>query len=48
MLEKVGCKVQHCVNGREAVDAIGRVLAGAEPPYDLVLMDAHMPVLDGL
>jgi PAS domain S-box-containing protein len=48
MLEKVGCKVQHCVNGREAVEAIKRVLAGAEPPYDLVLMDAHMPVLDGL
>ena len=48
MLEKVGCKVQHCVNGREAVDAFKRVLAGSDAPYDLVLMDAHMPVLDGL
>jgi CheY-like chemotaxis protein len=48
MLEKVGCKVQHCVNGREAVEAFGRVLAGVDRSYDLVLMDAHMPVLDGL
>ncbi len=48
MLEKVGCKVRHCVNGREAVEAFRRVLAGAEGAYDLVLMDAHMPVLDGL
>src|SRR5262249_8975140 len=48
MLEKVGCKVQHCINGREAVDAFRRVLDGVEQPYDIVLMDAHMPVLDGL
>jgi CheY-like chemotaxis protein len=48
MLEKVGCKVLHCVNGREAVDVFERVLAGMDPSYDLVLMDAHMPVLDGL
>jgi CheY-like chemotaxis protein len=48
MLEKVGCKVQHCVNGREAVDAFRRVLDGSDRRYDLVLMDAHMPVLDGL
>src|SRR5262249_36865637 len=48
MLEKAGCSVQHCLNGREAVEAFGRVLAGAERPYDVVLMDAHMPVLDGL
>jgi PAS domain S-box-containing protein len=48
MLEKVGCKVRLCVNGREAVDAFRRVLSGAEPGYDIVLMDSHMPVLDGL
>jgi CheY-like chemotaxis protein len=48
MLEKVGCKVRHCVNGREAVDTFQRVLAGLDRGYDLVLMDAHMPVLDGL
>jgi PAS domain S-box-containing protein len=48
ILEKVGCMVSHCVNGREAVDAIRRVLVGRERPYDIVLMDAHMPVLDGV
>ena len=48
MLEKVGCKVRHCVNGREAVEAIRRVLADLDRPYDIVLMDAHMPVLDGV
>jgi CheY-like chemotaxis protein len=48
MLEKAGCRVQHCVNGSEAVEAFQRVLAGADRPYDVVLMDAHMPVLDGL
>ena len=48
MLEKVGCVVRHCVNGREAVDVIRSVLAGHDQAYDIVLMDAHMPVLDGL
>jgi PAS domain S-box-containing protein len=48
MLEKVGCKVRHCVNGREAVETFRRVLAGTDRPYDVVLMDAHMPILDGL
>jgi CheY-like chemotaxis protein len=48
MLEKAGCRVEHCVNGREAVEAFRRVLEGADRTYDIVLMDAHMPVLDGL
>jgi signal transduction histidine kinase/FixJ family two-component response regulator len=48
VLEKAGCGVRMCHNGREAVDAVGRALTGAEPGYDLILMDARMPVLDGL
>ena len=48
MLEKVGCTVRHCVNGREAVEAFKGVLAGGDRSFDLVLMDSHMPVLDGL
>jgi CheY-like chemotaxis protein len=48
MLEKAGCEVRLCGNGREAVDAMRQRLAGAEPPFDLVFMDVHMPVLDGL
>jgi signal transduction histidine kinase/CheY-like chemotaxis protein len=48
VLEKAGCDVKLCVNGREAVDAFRRVLEGREAAFDVVLMDAHMPVLDGL
>ena len=48
MLEKAGCVVQLAINGRDAVEALRRVLAGADRRYDLVLMDVHMPVLDGL
>ena len=39
--EKFGCRVDLASNGREAVD----MNAGAD--YALVLMDCHMPVLDG-
>src|SRR5262245_6939285 len=48
MLEKAGCVASLCGNGREAVDAVRRVITGSEQPYDLILMDVHMPVLDGL
>ena len=48
LLEKDGCTVRTCANGREAVEAFQRILAGTDAPVDLVLMDVHMPVLDGL
>jgi CheY-like chemotaxis protein len=48
MLEKTGCDTRQCLNGREAVEAIQRVLAGTDAPHDLILMDIHMPVMDGL
>jgi PAS domain S-box-containing protein len=48
VLEKAGCGVREAVNGREAVEAVRSALAGQEEGYDLILMDAHMPVLDGL
>jgi CheY-like chemotaxis protein len=48
LLERAGCQVKICSNGQDAVDAMRRAIAGEEPAYDLVLMDAHMPVLDGL
>jgi len=45
LLTGAGATVELADNGREAVDAI---LAGPlPPPYDLVLMDLQMPVMDG-
>lgn len=41
MLEQLGCRVDIAPDGREAV------LATLGNRYDLVLMDCHMPVLDG-
>lgn len=41
VLERLGCQAKVAANGREAVVAVSR------EPYDLVLMDCQMPVLDG-
>ncbi|MDR3414729.1 MAG: response regulator [Nevskia sp.] len=42
ILAKAGVEVAVANNGREAVDMVRRT------PYDLVLMDMQMPVLDGI
>ena len=36
-----GCKITEAVNGQEALDRL------AESEFDLVLLDVHMPVMDG-
>ncbi len=41
LLEKHGCRVTLAADGQEAVDLF------RQNTYDLVLMDCHMPVLDG-
>jgi CheY-like chemotaxis protein len=41
MLQAIGCKVELAANGQEALEMLART------PYDLVLMDARMPVMDG-
>ena len=48
VLERAGCNVSLAVNGLEAVDAIRRCLKGELLPFDLILMDIQMPLLDGL
>lgn len=42
MLEKMRCSVHVAADGQQALDAT------AATPYDLVLMDVQMPVMDGL
>jgi two-component system sensor histidine kinase/response regulator len=45
LLQGVGAKVDIANNGREAVD---KLLGGPiPPPFDVVLMDLQMPVMDG-
>ncbi len=43
MLHKLGAQVRVEENGRLAVDAF----SAADPPFDLVLMDCELPVMDG-
>ena len=42
LLEKMGHEAVFCENGQEALQLLGR------QPFDVVLLDYHMPVLDGL
>lgn len=42
MLRRLGCQVVVASDGKVAADAC------REQPFDLVLMDCHMPVMDGL
>ncbi|MCB1801725.1 MAG: EAL domain-containing protein [Gammaproteobacteria bacterium] len=41
MLELLGCQVDIAEDGQQAIDAY------RDKPYDLVLMDCHMPTVDG-
>jgi len=46
LLERMGATVVAVENGRRAVDA-ALAVDGTDEEFDLVLMDMHMPVLDG-
>ena len=42
----LGIEVETAINGQEAVDTITELHQKGEN-YDMVLMDLHMPILDG-
>jgi CheY-like chemotaxis protein/HPt (histidine-containing phosphotransfer) domain-containing protein/anti-sigma regulatory factor (Ser/Thr protein kinase) len=46
-LRQLGLETQAARNGREAVEAIVRGGAGGARPFAAVLMDCHMPEMDG-
>jgi signal transduction histidine kinase len=48
LLNAVGIKVTTAQNGQEALDRLAEAAATyGSPPFDLVLMDLQMPVMDG-
>ncbi|MDR0306796.1 MAG: response regulator [Chitinispirillales bacterium] len=47
-LEKVGLQAVVANDGQEGIDTIRRRIWNGEKPFDLIFMDIHMPVLDGL
>lgn len=46
-LEKLGHSVVAVVNGQAAIDAVAQSHADNAPAFDVVLMDLHMPIVDG-
>lgn len=46
LLERWGVQVTQALDGREAVAAVQRAVAGGQP-FDAVLMDVQMPVMSG-
>ena len=48
MLERVGCDVVHARNGDEALRAAKAAYSRSEDGFDLILMDIHMPEMDGM
>ncbi len=48
MLANAGCTVVHVTDGEDAVTAIDLSLEPGAQRFDLVLMDVHMPRLDGI
>jgi CheY-like chemotaxis protein len=47
-LARVGLKSFIADNGKEGVDMVRNRMEKGEKPFDLIFMDMHMPVMDGL
>jgi len=47
-LARVGLRSFTAHNGKEGVETIEKRIKNGEKPFDLIFMDIHMPVMDGL
>jgi len=47
-LIRVGLKTVLAANGKEGLDIVERRIKNKGKPFDLIFMDIHMPVMDGL
>ncbi|MDR1754950.1 MAG: response regulator [Eubacterium sp.] len=47
-LSRVGLKFDLAQNGKEGIDHVVRRMERGERPFDLIFMDIHMPVMDGV
>jgi len=47
-LARVGLKAVVADNGEIGVDMVERRVKNNQPPFDLIFMDIHMPIMDGL
>jgi PAS domain S-box-containing protein len=47
-LSRVGICTVIASNGREGIEQVSRRIKEKKPPFDLIFMDIHMPVMDGL
>lgn len=47
-LLRVGLSSVIAANGKNGVDIVRRRMESSEPPFELIFMDIHMPVMDGI
>ena len=47
-LTRVGLNIEIAENGREGIDRVRSRMDKGIKPFDLILMDIHMPVMDGM
>jgi CheY-like chemotaxis protein len=47
-LSRVGISAVIAGDGKEGVEIVRRRMAEKKPPFDLIFMDMHMPIMDGL
>jgi CheY-like chemotaxis protein len=47
-LFRVGIRTTSAANGKAGIDQVNKRIAEGREPFDLILMDIHMPVMDGL